>query len=115
MHFSSLASYDDSGVTGHKNCLVLEEGEYRFYIGTDVRNAELKLSIELPEKETVVIKQLSQCLAPVLPFKRMKPVMEGKGTYSVSFEDVPLMETDENQRRLDNMPQEIPYTGDCGI
>lgn len=113
--FSSLASYDDSGVTGHKNCLVLEEGEYRFYIGTDVRNAELKLSIELPEKETVVIKQLSQCLAPVLPFKRMKPVMEGKGTYSVSFEDVPLMETDENQRRLDNMPQEIPYTGDCGI
>ena len=95
--FSSLASYDDSGVTGHKNCLVLEEGEYRFYIGTDVRNAELKLSIELPEKETVVIKQLSQCLAPVLPFKRMKPVMEGKGTYSVSFEDVPLMETDENQ------------------
>lgn len=25
-----LASYDDSGVTGHKSCYVLEEGAYRF-------------------------------------------------------------------------------------
>ncbi len=29
----ALASYDDSGVTGHKNSYVLEAGEYRFYLG----------------------------------------------------------------------------------
>ena len=33
------ASYDDSGVTGHKSCYVLEEGDYIFYAGTDVRSA----------------------------------------------------------------------------
>lgn len=34
-----LASYDDSGATGHKSCYVLEEGSYTFYAGCDVRSA----------------------------------------------------------------------------
>lgn len=36
---TEYASYDDSGVTGHKSCYVLEEGDYIFYAGTDVRSA----------------------------------------------------------------------------
>ena len=36
---TELASYDDSGVTGHKSCYVLEAGDYIFYVGTDVRSA----------------------------------------------------------------------------
>ena len=41
---TEYASYDDSGVTGHKSCYVLEEGDYIFYAGTDVRSAvELSL------------------------------------------------------------------------
>lgn len=35
-----IASYDDSGVTGHKSCYVLEKGSYEVYAGTDVRSAE---------------------------------------------------------------------------
>ncbi len=38
---TELASYDDSGVTGHKSCYVLEAGDYIFYAGTD---AECKRS-----------------------------------------------------------------------
>lgn len=34
-----LASYDDSGVTGHPFCEVLEAGTYRFFLGGDVRSA----------------------------------------------------------------------------
>lgn len=37
---AKLASYDDSGVTGNKSCYVLEAGEYKFYVGSDVRSAE---------------------------------------------------------------------------
>ena len=45
----SLASYDDSGVTGHRYCWLLEAGDYRFYVGTDVRSAAERFSVELPE------------------------------------------------------------------
>lgn len=33
----SVASYDDSGVTGHKSAWILEQGGYVFYAGADVR------------------------------------------------------------------------------
>jgi len=115
VRFEELASYDDSGVTGNKSCFVLEQGEYRFYVGTDVRNAELRASIELPEKDTVVVSRHSQCCAPVLPYKRMRPELQDDGSYAVGYEDVPLLEADEEKRRQDGLPAEIPYTGDRGI
>ena len=34
-----MASFDDTGVTGYKNCNVLENGKYAFYIGNNVRDA----------------------------------------------------------------------------
>ena len=37
---SRFASYDDSGVTGHKSCYVLEEGLYKIYVGNSVRCTE---------------------------------------------------------------------------
>lgn len=43
---AKLASYDDSGVTGNKSCYVLEAGEYKFYVGSDVRSAEYACSFE---------------------------------------------------------------------
>ena len=30
-----MASYDDSGITGFKDCFLLEAGTYKFYMGTD--------------------------------------------------------------------------------
>ena len=32
-----FASFDDSGVTGHKNCYLLEMGNYEFYVGNSVK------------------------------------------------------------------------------
>lgn len=112
INISDFASYDDSGASGFKSCYVLESGEYSIYVGSDVRSAVKSLSFEI--KSTYAVKKCSQALAPVLPFKRMKPEFtDGKAI--VAFEDVPLSEVDEAKRRLDNLPAEIPYTGDRGI
>lgn len=110
--YSYLASYDDSGVTGHKSCFVLEEGVYNIYVGTDVRSAEKKLDFSL--SETIVTEQLEEALAPVMPFERLKPDVKG-GTVTAKYEAVPLKTVDEEKRRLDDLPQEIPVTGDKGI
>ena len=97
--FADLASYDDSGFTGHRSCFVLEAGEYKFYAGTDVRSAKLVSSVNF--ENTEVIKKLTQCAAPVLPYKRMRPELQADGSFKVVFEDVPLLEADENKKRLD--------------
>lgn len=109
---AKLASYDDSGVTGNKSCYVLEAGEYKFYVGSDVRSAEYACSFE--QGEDLVTERLTQSLAPVESFERIKPVCEG-GAFSIGREDVPVSEVDESARRLEKLPKEIAYTGDKGI
>lgn len=114
VNVDDLASYDDSGVTGHKSCYVLEKGQYIICAGTDVRSAEAAFSFEIDE--TTVVKQLTQALAPVLPFKRMKPfAAEHKHKFVPVMEDVPTSEVDENERRIANLPADIPFTDDKGI
>ncbi|MFR0998834.1 MAG: glycoside hydrolase family 3 protein [Ruminococcus sp.] len=109
---AKLASYDDSGVTGNKSCYVLEAGEYKFYVGSDVRSAEYACSFE--QGEDLVTERLTQALAPVESFERIKPVCEG-GAFSIGREVVPVSEVDESARRLEKLPKEIAYTGDKGI
>ena len=112
VNIESLASYDDSGITGNKSCYVLEAGEYIFYVGTDVRNAQAVYKYKIDE--TIVTEKAEQAFAPVIPFERMKPVYSD-GKYNTEYENVPIQEIDENKRRLDNLPEEIRYTGDVGI
>lgn len=109
---AKLASYDESGVTGNKSCYVLEAGEYKFYVGSDVRSAEYACSFE--QGEDLVTERLTQSLAPVESFERIKPVCEG-GAFSIGREAVPVSEVDESARRLEKLPKEIAYTGDKGI
>lgn len=109
---AKLASYDDSGVTGNKSCYVLEAGKYKFYVGSDVRSAEYACSFE--QGEDLVTERLTQALAPVESFERIKPVCEG-GVFSICREAVPVSEVDESARRLEKLPKEIAYTGDKGI
>lgn len=103
-----LASFDDSGVTGHRYAYVMEAGEYKFYVGSDVRSAALAGSFTLASDK--VILQVTSAAAPVIPFERMIN-KDGK----MAFEPVPLSEINEAERRMAAMPVEIPYTGDKGI
>lgn len=128
------ASYDDSGVTGHKSCYVLEAGEYGIYVGNDVRNARYIGSI--PIEELRVTEQLEEALAPVHPFRRLKPAvleemrtqpgnMPGNGIplsasnpsearYAPAYEAAPLRTVDLAARIAQNRPDGAVYTGDRG-
>lgn len=103
-----LASYDDSGVTGHPFCEVLEAGTYRFFLGGDVRSAGEIGTFTL--METQVTAQRTQALAPVVPFQRMKNC-GGK----LTWEDVPLRKYDLQQRVQAHLPESLPMTGNRGF
>ena len=106
-----MASYDDSGVTGHKSCYVLEEGTYEIFVGSDVRSA---VSVGCYEEEFRVIEELEEAYAPVEKFQRMKAVLLPDGTYQAVTEDVPVRTIDPQERRANEMPETYVYTGDKG-
>ncbi|MCM1506864.1 MAG: glycoside hydrolase family 3 C-terminal domain-containing protein [Ruminococcus flavefaciens] len=110
--YYNIASYDDSGVTSHRFCWLLEKGEYTFLVGNSIRNLVIVGTLE--KAETEVIRQCVQAMPPVTEFKRIKAVQTENG-YIPEKENVPLIEYDENQRRVENLPAEIAYTGDKGI
>lgn len=107
-----MASYDDSGVTGHKSCYVLEPGEYAVYAGTDVRSAQKVFTYTI--NKTRVTEKLTEIMAPVKPFHRMRPVQKDGGLV-MEYEPVPLRTVNLAKRIQDNLPEDIPYTGDKGI
>ncbi len=104
----SIASFDDSGVTGHRFAFVLEAGDYAFHVGKSVRDIQGTLHFCLDELE--VVEEVITALAPVTAFERMRNE-QGK----LGFEPVPLSTIDEQKRRMEDMPEEIAYTGDLGI
>ncbi|MDE5621019.1 MAG: glycoside hydrolase family 3 C-terminal domain-containing protein, partial [Ruminococcus sp.] len=112
VNYYDIASYDDSGVTGHRFCWVLEKGEYKFLVGNSIRN--LKTADVYINDETEVLYECSQAMPPVIPFRRTKAVVTEKG-FIPETEDVPLNEVDEKQRRIENLPAEIVCTGNKDI
>ncbi|MFR5228622.1 MAG: glycoside hydrolase family 3 C-terminal domain-containing protein [Blautia wexlerae] len=106
-----MASYDDSGVTGHKSCYVLEEGCYEVFVGSDVRSA---VSVGCYEEEFRVIEELEEAYAPVEKFQRMKAVLLPDGTYQAVTEEVPVRTVDPQKRRANEMSETLDYTGDKG-
>ena len=106
-----LTSYDDSGVTGHKSCYVLEEGTYEIFVGSDVRSAE---SAGCYEEKFRVVEKLQEAYAPVEKFSRMKAVLMPDGSYQAVTEKVPVRTVDPQERRKQNLPETLAYTGDKG-
>ena len=110
---AEYASYDDSGVTGHKSCYVLEEGDYIFYAGTDVRSAAEAGKATLTELR--VVRMVTEAMAPVQEFKRLKPFFfEEKDHAIANWEDVPLRTIDLADRILKERPTQSEYAGDRG-
>ncbi len=115
----NMASYDDSGVTGHKSCYVLEEGLYRIFVGQSVKKVN---EVQIDGRTgydisgLLVTERLQEALAPTEAFERMKPgVRKADGTYELTFEDVPVRTVDLAARIQKNLPKELPMTGDKGI
>ena len=102
---NTFASYDDSGVTGHRDCFVLLEGTYTIYVGTDVRTAQKAGSY--PQTFTV-IEQLEEVCAPQKPFARMTR----KPGDVIGYSDTPERIYGPYDRV--EKPAEISQTGDKG-
>ena len=108
---AQLASFDESGVTGHRNCYVLQPGAYRFYMGGDVRAAKEIGTMEVAELR--VIQKLTEAAAPQKSLPILTAREEDGRIYAVSGMAT-ARESDLRQRILDHLPAEVPQTGDLG-
>lgn len=106
-----LSSYDDSGKTGYKSAWVIEKGTYTFYAGNSSQN--VKKVGNIIWRRTEIVKQLEEVLAPVVDFKRIKPVLNDNG-YSCEYENVPKRTVNLQERIQKNRPKEKEYLGDNG-
>ncbi|MFE7606467.1 glycoside hydrolase family 3 N-terminal domain-containing protein [Brachybacterium paraconglomeratum] len=106
------ASYDDSGASGHRSAWVLEPGEYRLFIGPDVRRAALAGALQVPELR--VVRQLEEISAvrPEHVFERMVLRRDREGRARIGWERVPTATVDLRERILGRLPAEIPQAED---
>ena len=109
--FSYFASYDDSGMTGHKSCYVLEEGNYEVYVGSDVRSA---ICCGDFLKGECVLEQLEEACAPIEKLERFV-LEESENGCSIQKEEAPMRTIDIHEKVERYRETEIPYTGDQGF
>lgn len=106
-----LASFDDSGLTGNKNCYVIQQGIYRFFLGGDVRSArEIGRAVI---QENHVLTRLSEAAAPQSVF----PILaaEEKNSEIAAVSRYAAAKTiDLKERILNNLPAAVPTTGNKG-
>ncbi len=110
--YYSFASYDGSGAAGNPCSYILEKGEYGFYLGGDVRNAEKIWAYT--EEETRVISTLSQITPAQIPFERLA-AREKEGVIVPSKELTPECKVNLKKEILENLPKGAKYTGDLGF
>ena len=109
-----MVSYDDSGVTGYRDCFVLEKGEYTVYAGDNVREASPIGSVTI--NDDVCVEKTSHALYPFKPFKRMMPRKTENG-FEISYVDTPMRESGQHEHIKEHRKslKEIEYTGDKNI
>lgn len=104
---TDFASYDDSGVTGHRSAYVLEAGEYPVFVGTDVRSAAPVAAFDVDELRVVRELVEAAAVAPATSFQRMTLVRDASGAAVVGWEDVPTRTVSRHDRIIDALPVEV--------
>lgn len=113
---SHMASFDDSGATGHADAYVLGAGEYEIFVGADVRAATYVGSHTVTAP--TVTKQLTEACAPdpAHPFHRMTLARDDAQRAVLAWEATPTRaRADRRSRVLEQLPDSVPLTGDVGI
>ncbi len=109
-----MHTYDDSGLSGEKSAYVMEAGDYHVYVGSSVRKTRKVLTFV--QETFQVTAKLSEALAPVKTFSRMRPgARKPDGTYDIQFESVPTRTINLSERIKAGLPPELPQTGNKGI
>lgn len=111
----SLASYDDSGVTGNKSCYVLEAGDYEIFVGNSVKECTSAFTYSLDK--LLVVEQLSEVMCPDDEnLTLLKPGSKrADGTYEKVYVPSQKPTVDLGKRIEDNLPESMEITGDVGI
>lgn len=114
--FEQLAAFDDCGKTGCVNSYVLEKGEYWYYCGVSGKNG--KLIFRNAGGSDVTRQRVFRTLPEICPlqedFKRIVPVMQD-GKLVPQKEVLTKSGLDMRKRILEQLPAEVPVTGDRGI
>jgi len=103
-----LSSYDDSGLTGHKSCYVLQKGAYHFWLGGSVREAR-PVGTRVVE-ELQVVRRLSEAAAPAEAF----PILARQDGETVKRSAAPGT-ADLKKRIEEAIPKAIFQTGNRGL
>ena len=110
--FEVFASYDETGITGAASAYVLEKGTYTFLAGSSVRSLKEAGSFVLGE--TKLIRQCANAMAPSKSFQRVRPYKKEDGSVIFGYEETPVRTENSGEKRLRNLPDEFPFTGDKG-
>lgn len=106
-----LASFDDAGLTGNKDCYVIQKGSYGFYLGGDVRSAQ-RIGTYVADSDTVIAR-LTEAAAPKEPFPILA-IQELNGKAVTVSRRAAARTADLKARILENIPDPIFQTGDKG-
>lgn len=107
-----LTSYDDCGATNNANAYVTEAGEYVFSLGKNAREVEPIYTYY--QEKTELWQQLKQVCAPKFDFTIIRAT-KSDGKTVLSQKPVAKEKYDLATRIINNLPSEIPQTGDKGI
>lgn len=102
-----LASYDES-----KSAYITERGKYEFFLGKSIRENEAVFTFEQGEDE--VDCQCVQASAPIENLEVMS-AYEYNGKRIIKNRKARTKEYELGKRILENLPEEIPQTGDKGF
>lgn len=104
---NQLASYDES-----KSAYIIERGKYEFFLGKSIRENEAVFTFEQAEDE--IDCQCVQASAPIENLEVMS-AHEYNGKRIIKNRKARTKEYDLGKRILENLPEEIPQTGDKGF
>ena len=100
--YYDCASFDDSAITGFANAFVLEKGRYTLHMGKNCRDTVPVA--EFTEEKTKCLRACTDICVP----KELFALLHSKKPVFRQTQEL-------GKRILENLPKEIPYTGDRGI
>ena len=112
----ALASFDDTGKTGHPHTWVMEAGEYWFYFGVSAPSGRLAYrnagghDVKIP----YILRSAEPACGIQEPMERIVPV-KSEDAAIAQRELISVTESGLAKRILENLPEEIAVTGDKGI
>lgn len=106
-----LTSYDDCGSTNNAGAYVIEQGDYKILLGKNVRDTEEVFSYY--QSKTEVFIQHKQAAAPRDDFKVFH-AEEIDGEVVLKTKSAAKQKYDLGIRIMNNLPKDIPQTGNRG-